>query len=215
MGVLMKPMDLAWSLLKADPLFRTYEGRGYPKSSQAMHPGIVSYLSRTIPNVRQKIQQTGRIASIPNPRMFGVATNVPKDYDKPMVDLMRREEDGRKMDTLHEYGGSSARPSGEMKEGVSVSNQRLKDMSTPDDVLNLLQIPGGAPTPQNFFQGTYEGGQDGNLALGKVTPQEYGQMSPRDSEAFEEVFSRFMEEQGRRGNPDNVQMLPGNVMQQM
>ncbi len=225
MGVLMKPMDLAWSLLKADPDYRVRDPKGGAYSmgsmSQAMHPAIAGHLHRRINrNTALEGMTEEEQKRVPSP--FGeqtktVAGRFPRrklrDNPYQFTDMPYNESQLRGstlapmvqlatgMDT-RDYGyGPKARILGDKKPGVSVSN---RPDSTPDAVLNLLQIPGAAPSPMNYFQTDFN----------PYEPQEYGQMSPRDSEAFEEVFNRFMEER-RRGNPDNVQMLPGNVMQQM
>ena len=225
MGVLMKPMDLAWALLKADPNYRVRDHKTLRTGSsygQAMHPAIAGHLHRRINQTRM-----GEEGLNEEPSPFGEQTTVagrlprkrlernPQDYtDLPTGEMERAtlgfgggpmaQLSGR-MDTA-DYGyGSKARILGDKPPGVSVSNRPdMRMINTPDTVLNLLQIPGAAPSPMNYFQTNFD----------PYKPQEYGQMSSRDSEDFEEVFNRFMEER-RRGNPDNVQMLPGNVMQHM
>ena len=222
MGVLMKPMDFAWSLLKADPDYRVRD----PKTpltgsllSQAMHPAIAGHLHRRLNRNTAGLSEN-QLAAVPSP--FGEQTetvagrfprsrlrHMPQEYTDMPTDKMKRMFGNGPMAQLEtgmdtrDYGrGSKAPLLSDKAPGVSVSNQ---PDSTPDAVLNLLQIPGAAPSPMNYFQTDFR----------PYEPQEYGQMSPRDSEDFEEVFNRFMEQQGRRSNPDNVQMLPGNVMQQM
>jgi hypothetical protein len=218
MGVLMKPMDLAWSLLKADPHYRVRDPKASAfyemKQSQAMHPAIAGHVHRRLNPVVNTLnrvpspfgEQTINPASrIPRnklkfqPQKF---TDMPSDKNARMFGSGPMVQLPTGMDTRNYGDGSEAGILGDKDPGVSVSN---RSDSTPDAVLNLLQIPGAAPSPMNYFQTDFRPSE----------PQEYGQMSPRDSEAFEEVFNRFMEQQGRRGNPDNVQMLPGNVMQQM
>jgi len=219
MGVLMKPMDLAWSLLKADPEYRVRDPKGGAFSSsatsQAMHPAIAGHVHRRLNPVLNELKEE------PSPFSAQIKTeagyyprfslrNNPSRYTDMPTDKYARMF-GRRgpivqlptgMDTRNYGDGSQAGILSDKDPGVSVSN---RPDSTPDAVLNLLQIPGAAPSPMNYFQTDFK----------PYEPQEYGEMSPRDSEAFEEVFNRFMERQGRKGNPDNVQMLPGNVMQQM
>ena len=222
MGVLMKPIDFAWSLLKADPDYRLRDPTTPltgTSLSQAMHPAIAGHLHRRINRKRLSEDQ---LAAVPSP--FGEQTETvagsfprrelkrkPQDYTDMPTDKMKRlsipfgggpmaQLSGR-MGTRDYGSGSKAPLLSDKAPGVSVSNQ---PDSTPDAVLNLLQIPGAAPSPMNYFQTDFY----------PYMPQEYGEMSPRDSEDFEEVFNRFMERR-RMGNPDNVQMLPGNVMQQM
>ena len=220
MGVLMKPMDFAWSLLKADPDYRVRDPKT-PRTgsvlSQAMHPAIAGHLHRGINRRRLSENQ---LAAVPSP--FGEQTETvagrfprseikskPQEFTDLPTEKMKRmfghgpmvQLSGR-MDTADYGHGPRARILGDKPPGVSVSNQ---PDSTPDAVLNLLQIPGAAPSPMNYFQADFN----------PYVSHEYSQMSPRDSEDFEEVFNRFMERQGRRGNPDNVQMVPGNIMQQM
>ena len=222
MGVLMKPMDLAWSLLKADPDYRVRDPKASAyfetKESQAMHPAIAGHVHRKL---NQGDDELKRVPSPFGEQTINPASRIPRNKlkfqpqkftDMPTDKMKRRFGSGPMvqlptgMDTRNYGDGSEATILGDKDPGVSVSNRPdMRMINTPDTVLNLLQIPGAAPSPMNFFQSDFKPNE----------PQEYGQMSPRDSEAFEEVFNRFMEQQGRRGNPDNVQMLPGNVMQQM
>ena len=199
------------------------------RMSQAMHPAIAGHLHRrinrgsTLAGMTEEEQKRvpspfGEQTITADGPKFNFAGRFPRREigDSPQRYTDRPKEDYQRGRTVYEpmvqletgmdtrdYGhGPKARLLSDKDPGVSVSN---RPDSTPDAVLNLLQIPGAAPSPMNYFQTDFR----------PYEPQEYGQMSPRDSEDFEEVFNRFMERQGRRGNPDNVQMLPGNVMQQM
>ena len=187
--------------------------------SQAMHPAIAGHLHRRINQTRMGEEELNK-----EPSPFGeqeeIAGRFPRRMlrDNPQKFTDRPKEEYQRGRSVYEpmvqlatgmdtrdYGhGPKATILGDKKPGVSVSN---RGDGSPDALLNVLQIHRhllNNPSPKNLPR----------FDFNPYEPQEYAQMSPRDSEGFEEIFNRFMERR-RMGNPDNVQMLPGNIMQQM
>jgi len=107
------------------------------------------------------------------------------------------------LDTEHsDFDINSALPYGDEQVGFSVSNRSEK--RTPDRLINLLQIP-QAMSMANYFRG----------GVDMRKPQEYAPLSSQQLEEFDMAFKDYMNMNRRSniGNPDNIQMLPGNFMQ--
>lgn len=185
MGVLMKPMDVAWAVLKADPDRRAYRPINTHLSfSQTRHPG---------PKYRPSMQLVTQKDTV---------SDEYSPYDIFPMDTVTQDGKSRA-----NFGYRGAKP------GVSESNRDFIEQmyeKNPDTWLNALQVlkPNTGRTPKNIADAFNSGG-----GFDRTGANQYGEISPQSKDSFEEIFQRFMEQQGRKGNPDNVQMLPGNVMQ--
>ena len=123
------------------------------------------------------------------------------------IEISNRDSQG--LDTKHSDTDPilsdmiSALPHGDQPVGVSVSSS--SDRRTPDKLINLLQIP-KAMSVADWFKG----------GVDMKKPQEYGPLSPQRLGEFDTAFKDYMNMMGTNiGNPDNIQMLPGNFMQQV
>jgi len=216
----MNPMDAAWSILKADPNLRMVHGGGFPSQrgggrSQTLHPAIAGLLTKRPPylDFADKeldiddiaLNNPGHLDTYHPPRY--------RDWPQPYSEAPGNLDPYSTDEQLNSAG--SRRSLGPVhRQGAPKPPDRvLHEMSKDSpyrayDTANMLQIDD--PSQNEEFMQVFN-------AYPEKLRQFYEQQGDMDVQphsrphiAGHQDFGRV----GRRGNPDNIQMIP-DMMGQM